>query len=130
MRRQQIEQFLASDMNVGEWTALNHMSQSTFYLWLRRFQQEEPGSFGGDSTERGGWIELSRSELRESVALAKRAGEVPEPPAGPAAPTSAEGRSGNPAACVRIALNGATVEVPAGVSEEHLSEVLRAVASL
>ena len=131
MRRQQIEQFLASDMNVGEWTALNHMSQSTFYLWLRKFQREEPGSFGGESTERGGWIELSRSELRGSVALAKREeGKVPEPPAKPTASLPAQGQPGKPAACVRIALNGASVEVPAGVSEADLAVILRAVASL
>ena len=32
MRRQQIEQFLASDTGVMEWTKLNRMSTSTFYL--------------------------------------------------------------------------------------------------
>lgn len=71
MRRQQIEQFLASDMDVMEWTKLNRMSTSTFYLWLRRFQDADPETFGRREPKGGGWIELSRAELRDSVALAK-----------------------------------------------------------
>ena len=63
MRRQQIEQFLASDMGVMEWTKLNRMSTSTFYLWLHRFQDEDPETFGRREPKGGGWIELSRAEL-------------------------------------------------------------------
>ena len=130
MRRQQIEQFLASDLNVEEWTKLNHMSQSTFYLWLRRFQQEEPGSFGSESTQRGGWIELSRSELRGSVALARREDKAPETPTKPTPSVPVRKQPNKPEVCVRIALNGANIEIPSGISEENLAEILRAVASL
>ena len=56
MRRQQIEQFLASDTGVMEWTKLNRMSTSTFYLWLHRFQDEDPETFGRREPKGGGWI--------------------------------------------------------------------------
>ena len=80
MRRQQTEQFLASDMGVMEWTKLNRMSTSTFYLWLHRFQDEDPETFGRREPKGGGWIELSRAELRDSVALAKADDPAPAAP--------------------------------------------------
>lgn len=80
MRRQQIEQFLASDTGVMEWTKLNRMSTSTFYLWLHRFQDEDPETFGRREPKGGGWIELSRAELRDSVALAKADDPAPAAP--------------------------------------------------
>ena len=108
MRRQQIEQFLASDTGVMEWTKLNRMSTSTFYLWLHRFQDEDPETFGRREPKGGGWIELSRAELRDSV-------PAPTPDHRPA---------------IRISVNGAGVEVPAGAAEADIAAVLRAVASL
>lgn len=95
MRRQQIEQFLASDMGVMEWTKLNRMSTSTFYLWLHRFQDEDPETFGRREPKGGGWIELSRAELRDSVALAKADDPAPAAPVvAAAAPIPARDREG------------------------------------
>ena len=133
MRRQQIEQFLASDMGVMEWTKLNRMSTSTFYLWLHRFQDEDPETFGRSESKDGEWIELSRAELRGSVALAKAGGPAPIAPAAAAgapepAPAPVQRHALGPA--IRISLNGAGVEVPAGAAEADIAAVLRAVASL
>ena len=135
MRRQQIEQFLASDMGVMEWTKLNRMSTSTFYLWLHRFQDEDPETFGRREPKGGGWIELSRAELRDSVALAKADDPAPAAPVvAAAAPIPAPTPDHRPATCapsgVRISVNGAGVEVPAGAAEADIAAVLRAVASL
>ena len=102
MRRQQIEQFLASDMGVMEWTKLNRMSTSTFYLWLHRFQDEDPETFGRREPKGGGWIELSRAELRDSVALAKADDPAPAAPVvAAAAPIPAPTRSPRLRACAR-----------------------------
>ena len=129
MRRQQIEQFLASDMGVMEWTKLNRMSTSTFYLWLHRFQDEDPETFGRREPKGGGWIELSRAELRDSVALAKADDPAPAAPVvAAAAPIPAPTPDHRPA--IRISVNGAGVEVLAGAAEADIAAVLRAVASL
>lgn len=129
MRRQQIEQFLASDMGVMEWTKLNRMSTSTFYLWLHRFQDEDPETFGRREPKGGGWIELSRAELRDSVALAKADDPAPAAPVvAAAAPIPAPTPDHRPA--IHISVNGAGVEVPAGAAEADITAVLRAVASL
>ena len=129
MRRQQIEQFLASDMGVMEWTKLNRMRTSTFYLWLHRFQDEDPETFGRREPKGGGWIELSRDELRDSVALAKADDPAPAAPVvAAAAPIPAPTPDHRPA--IRISVNGAGVEVPAGAAEADIAAVLRAVASL
>lgn len=129
MRRQQIEQFLASDMGVMEWTKLNRMSTSTFYLWLHGFQDEDPETFGRREPKGGGWIELSRAELRDSVALAKADDPAPAAPVvAAAAPIPAPTPDHRPA--IRISVNGAGVEVPAGAAEADITAVLRAVASL
>ena len=129
VRRQQIEQFLASDMGVMEWTKLNRMSMSTFYLWLHRFQDEDPETFGRREPKGGGWIELSRAELRDSVALAKADDPAPAAPVvAAAAPIPAPTPDHRPA--IRISVNGAGVEVPAGAAEADIAAVLRAVASL
>ena len=129
MRRQQIEQFLASDMGVMEWTKLNRMSTSTFYLWLHRFQDEDPETFGRREPKGGGWIELSRAELRDSVALAKADDPAPAAPVvAAAAPIPAPTPDHRPA--IRNSVNGAGVEVPAGAAEADITAVLRAVASL
>lgn len=100
MRRQQIEQFLASDMDVMEWTKLNRTSTSTFYLWLHRFQDEDPETFGRREPKGGGWIELSRAELRDSVALAKADDPAPAAPVvAAAAPIPAPTPDHRPATC-------------------------------
>ena len=133
MRRQQIEQFLASDMGVMEWTKLNRMSTSTFYLWLHRFQDEDPETFGRREPKGGGWIELSRAELRDSVALAKAGDPAPAAPVvAAAAPIPAPAPDHRPVIgpAIRISVNGAGVEVPAGAAEADIAAVLRAVASL
>ena len=66
MRREQMERWLASDgMTVED--RLNRMSTSTFYLWLNKFREEEPESFGRKAAK--GWVEIAREERRDSLAL-------------------------------------------------------------
>ena len=69
MRREQIERWLAtSDMSVEEWCKLNRMSTSTFYLWLNKFRDEDPATFGRRPAP--GWVEVARESRKGSVALA------------------------------------------------------------
>ena len=128
MRREQVERCLAADMTVKEWCELNKVSESTMYRWMSVFRREEPDMFA-DPTH-GEWIELSRSSIRARTALATRpAGEpLADAPAAVGTPAPACGVSAADALVVRI--NGADVVVPEGVSEPHLSTVLRAVAAL
>lgn len=70
MRREQIERWLAtSDITAREWCKLNHVSEATFYVWLKRFREEEPELFG-QSTPVKGWIEVAKQNKKDSVALA------------------------------------------------------------
>lgn len=120
-RRQQVEQYLSSGMSVVQWCKLNKISKTTFYKWLDRFKREDPDLFAGSSTQSTGeWIELSRTGLRDSVALAKVSD------AGPATPSAA------PCGCapIRVTVNGIAVEIAAGAAACDISNVLRAVAAL
>ena len=66
MRREQIERWLAtSDMSVEEWCKLNRMSTSTFYLWLNKFRDEDPATFGHRPAP--GWVEVARESRKGSV---------------------------------------------------------------
>ncbi len=129
MRMRQIEQFLASGMPAAEWMRLNRMSSSTFYLWLNKFRDEDPGRFGCREKP-GSWVEVSRDEMRGSVAIEKAAPvEAPEP----AARTGALAAEGAPPATgmlatapIRITAGNVTVEVPFA-GESTLAAVLRAV---
>ena len=128
MRRQQVERCLAADMTVREWCELNGVSKSTMYYWMARLRKEEPGLFGDPTC--GEWIELSRGSIAARTALAVRtgdaAGALPDVEGSPRPmPVDA-----NAAGAVVVRLNGADVVVPEGASGEHLSMVLRAVASL
>lgn len=128
MRMRQIEQFLASGMPAAEWMRLNRMSSSTFYLWFNKFRDEDPGRFGRREKP-GSWIEVSRDEMRSSVAIEKAAVEVP----GPAARTDALAAEGAPSATgmpvtapIKITAGNVTVEVPFA-GESTVAAVLRAV---
>ena len=48
---------------------INHVSEATFYVWLKRFREEEPELFG-QSTPVKGWIEVAKQNKKDSVALA------------------------------------------------------------
>ena len=90
MRREQMERWLASDgMTVEEWCRLNRMSTSTFYLWLNKFREEEPESFGQKAAK--GWVEIAREERRDSLALTV----VPAADAAIPAKRAGRGQTGN-----------------------------------
>lgn len=132
MRREQMERWLASDgMTVEEWCRLNRMSTSTFYLWLNKFREEEPESFGQKAAK--GWVEIAREERRDSLALtvvpaadaavpAKRAGRGQIDNGG-----DAKARIQRRAKPITVVANGATVTIPAGSDAAEIAAVIGAV---
>ena len=132
MRREQMERWLASDgMTVEEWCRLNRMSTSTFYLWLNKFREEEPESFGQKAAK--GWVEIAREERRDSLALtvvpaadaaipAKRAGRGQTDNGG-----DAKARIQRRAKSITVVANGATVAIPAGSDAAEIAAVIGAV---
>ena len=127
MRREQIERFLASSSTVSEWCALNKVSESTLYKWMAYFREMEPESFGSGNASR--WIEVSRTELSASTALAVKAGMPARPAAvnarqaGQVAPVIA-----SPAITARV--NGVELSIPPGAAESDVAAVMRAAAAL
>ena len=139
-RRRQVEQLLASGMDVREWCELNKVGRGALYAWLVEFRDTEPELFGGYEIAHAGdghrnWFERVRNAMAERTALAVR-GPAPafavvesldlEPPS----PAGAIGPAAAPGAPIVVSVNGATVEVPAGSSEPDVACVLRAVMSL
>lgn len=132
MRREQMERWLASDgMTVEEWCRLNRMSTSTFYLWLNKFREEEPESFGQKAAK--GWVEIAREERRDSLALtvvpaadaavpAKRAGRGQTDDGG-----DTKARIQRRAKPITVVANGATVTIPAGSDAAEIAAVIGAV---
>ena len=135
-RRRQVEQLLASGMEVREWCALNKVGRGALYAWLTEFRDTEPELFGGYEIAHAGdghrnWFEHVRNAMAERTALAVRtpapAFAVVEsldldPPAPAWAPANG--------APIVVVANGAKVEVPAGSAEADVACVLRAVMSL
>ena len=112
MRREQIERWLATDgMTVEEWCRLNRMSTSTFYLWLNKFRDEDPATFGRRPAP--GWVEVAKESRKGSVALAV-IGDAFEQ-----AITAGSGVS-----------NGIGIEFPHGADAGDLAAVLKAAMSL
>ncbi len=125
LRREQVERYLATDMTVKEWCQLNHVGESTMYRWMSVFRREEPGMFAEPTC--GEWIELSRGSMAARTALAVR---PDDDAAGPGAEAANDTSRADVASALVVRVNGADVVVPEGVSETHLSMVLRAVAKL
>ena len=123
MRREQIERYLASGATVAEWCRLNKVAESTLYSWMAYFRENEPESFGSANASR--WIEVSRSELAASTALATTKA-APSPArtevAEPARPASAP--------CILATLNGVELSIPPGAAESDVAAVMRAAVSL
>lgn len=119
MRREQIERWLAADgMGVAEWCRLNRVATSTFYLWLKRFREEEPEVFGERPAK--GWIEVAKQAKRDSVALAvgNAAGAQGKGQASPA--------DGRPEP-ITVSAGGAVVCIPAGSNAAEIAAVIGAV---
>ena len=138
-RRRQVEQLLASGMEVREWCDLNRVGRGALYAWLVEFRDTEPELFGGYEIAHAGdghrnWFEHVRNAMAERSALALR-GPAPafavvesldlDPPAPERAPATTA--SGAP---IVVSVNGVAVEVPAGSAEPDVACVLRAVMSL
>ncbi len=119
MRREQIERWLAADgMGVAEWCRLNRMATSTFYLWLKRFREEEPEVFGERPAK--GWIEVAKQAKKDSVALA----------VGNAAGAQGKGQA-SPAHAgpepITVSIGGAVISIPAGSGAADIENAVRAV---
>lgn len=127
MRREQIERFLASSSTVSEWCALNKVSESTFYKWMAYFREVEPESFGSGSASR--WIEVSRTELAASTALAVTA-DMPASPAIASARQTEQATSPIAPAAITARVNGVELSIPPGTMEFDVAAVMRAAASL
>lgn len=122
MRREQSERWLATDgMSVEQWCRLNRMSTSTFYLWLNKFKDEEPETFGPRPAK--GWIEVARQGRKDAMALAVAGGDATKGKPAAAA-------FGEPGAPIRISANGIGIEFPHGADAGDLAAVLRAAMSL
>lgn len=122
MRREQVERCLSTTMTVKDWCALNGVAESTMYAWMARFREEEPELFGPPNA--GEWIEVTRDALAARTALA-----VSEPADAVASAGAAREPFGD-ARAVTVRMGGAEVVVPEGVSQCHVTAVLKAVASL
>ena len=123
MRREQIERYLASGATVAEWCRLNKVAESTLYSWMAYFRENEPESFGSANASR--WIEVSRSGLAASTALATtKAAPSPARRAQPVASARAE------APCILATLNGVELSIPPGAAESDVAAVMRAAVSL
>ena len=76
-RRRQVEQLLASGMEVREWCELNRVGRGALYAWLTEFRDTEPELFGGYEVAHAGdghrnWFEHVRNAMAERSALALR----------------------------------------------------------
>ncbi len=92
-------------------------------------QDEDPETFGRREPKGGGWIELSRAELRDKRRSQRRT--TPHQQrllSRPAAPIPAPTPDHRPA--IRISVNGAASGTPQVRAEADIAAVLRAVASL
>lgn len=136
MRREQMERWLATDgMSVEEWCKLNRMSTSTFYLWLNKFRDEDPATFGRRPAP--GWVEVAKESRKGSVALAV-IGDACEQAIAAGPGVSAAGVEAAPAARgdadgavpIRISANGIGIEFPHGADAGDLAAVLKAAMSL
>lgn len=122
MRLEQAEQLVASSLSVREWCKLNHLAESTMYVWLKVYREQA----GDTRTARNGWIEVSRAEARQTTALAVCDNTATKKP-------SVQPRSfstGSTQSTMRVLMNGACIEVVSGTSEADVAAVLRAVAAL
>lgn len=135
--RVQVERYLASDMSVAEWCQANKLPESSMFKWIGHFAECEPELFGGPqnivSRDRGCWITKTRENMRASVALARPAtasGGFVRVDALSLADRDASVEPHASRAVIRVELNGAVVNVPAGFPAGDAAAVLRAVASL
>ena len=127
MRREQLERFLASNSTVSEWCALNKVSESTLYKWMAYFREMEPESFGSGNVSR--WIEVSRTELSASTALAVTPGAAARP-AIASARQAGQAASAIAPSAITARVNGVELSIPPGAAESDVTAVMRAAASL
>ena len=141
-RRMQVEQLVASGMDVALWCELNKVSKPALYGWMRVFRDEEPELFGGAEIARSGdghrnWYEHVRRAMHASRAIEPAAGAdiapSPRPPAPAFAVVDTASLAGAPApaaAPITVRIRGVEVDVPAGSARADLEAVLGAVAAL
>ena len=142
-RRRQVEQLVASGMDVSSWCELNRVDKGALYDWMREFRESDPDVFGGYEIAHAGdgrrnWYECVRKALRASTAI-ERAGKPSSPaaaatvafavvdtaaldPAQPASPAAAKP--------ITVRMRGISVDVPPGSARSDVAAVLSAVASL
>ncbi len=119
-----IERCLASGMAIAEWCSLNKVNRSSMYRWLAVFREEEPGRFGGKSSETSGWVKVTRQGIAAAKAIvpaASAAGPAEEAPV-PGGPSAASP--------IRALVGRVELAIPAGSSETDIAAAMRAAASL
>lgn len=76
VRRRQVEQLVASGMDVAQWCELNKVGKAALYDWLRVFRDSDPDVFGGHDIAHAGdghrnWYEHVRKAIRASNAIVR-----------------------------------------------------------
>ena len=143
IRHRQVEQLVASGMDVAQWCELNKVGKAALYDWLREFRESDPDVFGGYDIAHAGdghrnWYEHVRKAIHASTAIEKAAETTLAPMAAAPAfavvdteslaePRRAASTSESP---ITVRMRGIAVDVPPGSAERDIASVLAAVASL
>lgn len=137
MRFEQIERFLHSDMSATQWTKLNHMHESTFYLWLARYRSEHSSSASPDPLQKKKqtteWIALSKQDVANQTAIVATGNSSVES-GHSLAEASIDGTEETDDVSrfsfISIQLNEATIVIPPGSAKADIENVIQTVNSL
>ena len=140
LRLRQVEQLVASGMDVSSWCKLNKVDKAALYDWMREFRDTDPEVFGGYDLAHAGdgkrnWFECVRKAIAASTAIEKADSPVPATTAPAFAVVDAESLSPGdaartPAGPITVKMRCAEVLVPPGSASSDIAAVLSAVALL
>lgn len=137
MRFEQIERFLHSDMSATQWAKLNHMHESTFYLWLARYRSEHPSPVSPEPIQKNRqtteWIALSKQDIADQTAIVATGNSSVEPghllvemPVDGTEETDEVSQF----LFISVQLNGATIIIPPGSAKADIENVIQVANSL
>lgn len=137
MRFEQIERFLQSDMSATQWAKLNHMHESTFYLWLARYRSEHPSPASPEPMQKNRqtteWIALSKQDVADQTAIVATGNSSVEP-GRPSVEIPVDGTKETDDVSqfpfISVQLNGATIVIPPGSAKTDIENVIQAANSL
>lgn len=136
MRFEQIERFLHSEMTATQWAKLNHMHESTFYLWLARYRSEHPTDASPKPLQKKKqtteWIALSKQDIADQTAIvvSDTANVETERPLADVCDNDENGDAVEQFPFIGVQLNGASVTIPAGTAKTDIENVIQAVSKL